>query len=131
MRMVAKSNKQLVLIFAIFLAVFSTGVVIVHQCQSMSSSQVAMQHQHVDADSVSSIATKPMNGASDRQRLINSGCAALFMVVLLFGRKLLGSKTPRSGLNRLLGLSREFVSIHRPQVFHFALSLPQLGVIRI
>jgi hypothetical protein len=129
MRMVAKSNKRLALIFAIFLAVFSTGVVIVHQ--SMSSSQVAMQHQHVDAGSVSSIATKPMNGASDRQRLINSGCAALFMVVLLFGRKLLDSKTPRSGLNRLLGLSREFVSIPRPQVFHFALSLPQLGVIRI
>ena len=88
MRMVSKSNKRLILLCAIFLAVFSTGMVIAHQCNSMSSDQVAMQHQHSEADSMATAATKPLNVASNRERLIDSGCVALFIVVLLLGRKL-------------------------------------------
>ncbi len=131
MRMVAKSNKRLALIFAIFLAVFSTGMVIVHQCQSMSSSQVAMPHNHSNHESASTAAINSLNVNSETERLIDTGCAALFIVVLLFGRKFFDFRAPRSALNRLMGLSREFVAIHRPQVFHLALSLPQLGVIRV
>jgi len=129
--MVVKSNKRLALIFAIFLGVFSTGMVIVHQCQSMSSSQVAMPHNHSNHESASTAAINSLNVNSETERLIDTGCAALFIVVLLFGRKFFDLSAPRSALNRLMGLSREFVAIHRPQVFHLALSLPQLGVIRV
>jgi hypothetical protein len=128
MRMVAKSNKRMALIFAIFLAVFSTGIVIAHQCQSMSSNQVPMQHNHSAHDSAP---ITPLNINVNTERLIDSGCAALFIVVLLFGRKLTALRAPRSFLNRLIGLNRNLVAVHRPQVFQLSLSRPQLGVIRI
>jgi hypothetical protein len=131
MRMVVKSNKRLALIFAIFLAVFSTGLVIVHQCQSMSSSQVAVQHNHSNHESASTAAINSLNVNSETERLIDTGCAALFIVVLLFGRKLLDLRAPGSRLARIMTLSREFKAAYRPQVFHLALSRPQLGVIRI
>jgi len=131
MRMVTKSNKRLILLCAIFLAVFSTGMVIAHQCNSMSSDQVAMQHQHSEADSMATAATKSLNVASNRERLINSGCVALFIVVFLLGRKLLDLRAPRSRLNSFMNLSRELVSVYRTQIFQLALSRPQLGVIRI
>jgi hypothetical protein len=105
MRAVAKSNKRLALLFAIFLAVFSTGMVIAHQCQSISSNQVAMQHQYSNTDSKSTAVTKPLNVTSNRERLIDSGCAAIFIVVLLFGRKLIDLRAPRSRLNSLMSLS--------------------------
>jgi len=131
MRFVFKSNKRLALFFAIFLIVFSTGIVIAHQCKSMSSDQVAMQHQHSGADSVSNLVAKPLNVASTTGRLMDTGCAALFIFVLLFGRKLTNLKAPGFPLNRFMTLSRELLISHRPQVFHLALTRPQLGVIRI
>ena len=131
MRAVAKSNKLLALLFAIFLAVFSTGMVIAHQCQSISSNQVAMQHQYSNTDSKSTAVTKPLNVTSNRERLIDSGCAAIFIVVLLFGRKLIDLRAPRSRLNSLMSLSRELASVYRPQIFQLTLSRTQLAVIRI
>ena len=131
MRMVARSKKRLALLLAIFLAVFSTGIVIVHQCKSMSSNQVTMQHQYLDADSISTLATKSLNGAFDRKRLVDSGCVALFIVLLLCGRKSLNLRASKSRLNSFMGLSRELVSLYRPQVFQFVLSRPQLVVLRI
>jgi len=131
MRAVAKSNKRLALLFAIFLAVFSTGMVITHQCQSISSNQVAMQHQYSNTDSKSTAVTKPLNVTSNRERLIDSGCAAIFIVVLLFGRKLIDLRAPRSRLNSLMSLSRELASVYRPQIFQLTLSRTQLAVIRI
>jgi hypothetical protein len=131
MSIVANSNKKIALLIAIFLAVFSTGMVIAFQCHSMTSNQVASQHQHLDADSMSTVATTPLNAASNTERLIDSGCAALFIVVLLLGRKLLDFRVLRSRLNSFMTLSRELVSVYRPQVFQLALSRPQLGVIRI
>ncbi len=127
----AKSNKRLALLFAIFLAVFSTGMVIAHQCQSISSNQVAMQHQYSKTDSKSTAVTKPLNVTSNRERLIDSGCAAIFIVVLLFGRKLIDLRAPRSCLNSLMSLSRELASVYRPQIFQLTLSRTQLAVIRI
>jgi beta-lactamase regulating signal transducer with metallopeptidase domain len=131
MRAVAKSNKRLALLFAIFLAVFSTGMVIAHQCQSISSNQVAMQHQYSNTDSKSTAVTKPLNVTSNRERLIDSGCAAIFIVVLLFGRKYFDFSALRSRLNSFVTFGRELVTAYRPQVFQLALSLPQLGVIRV
>jgi hypothetical protein len=127
----AKSNKQLALVFAIFLAVFATGIVIVHQCNSVSSDQVAIAHQLSNTDSKSTVATKPLNITSNRERLIDTGCAALFIVVLLLGRKLLDVRAPSFRLQSFMSLRRESVSVHRPQVFQLALSRPQLAVMRI
>jgi hypothetical protein len=131
MRMVAKSNKRVALLIAIFLAVFSTGVVIAHQCQSITSNQVTAQHNHSDSYFAPTDAVKPLNETSNTERLIDSGCAALFIVVLLFGRKQLSLKAPRSALNSFMALGRDIATAYRPQVFHLALSRPQLGVIRI
>jgi hypothetical protein len=129
--MVAKSNKRIAVLFAIFLAVFSTGIVIAHQCHSIISNQVSMQHNHSDHGSAPTGVTKSLNDNSDTERLIDTGCAALFIVVLLLGRKFLGLRAPRSRLSNFIDLSRDWVKVHRPQVFQLSLSRPQLGVIRI
>ena len=131
MRMVAKSNKRIAVLFAISLSVLSTGIVIANQCHSMSSNQVSMQHNYSDHDSASTAATKAVNVNSNAERLIDTGCAALFIVVLLLGRKFLDLKTPRARLRNFINLSRDLVTVHRPQVFQLSLSRPQLGVIRI
>jgi hypothetical protein len=131
MRMVAKIDKRLALLFAIFLVVFSTGIVIAHQCNPISSNQITMQQNHSDHGSAPMAATKSLNANYNSERLMNTGCAALFIFVLLFGRKLLNLKAPSSPLNRFMILSRELLASHRPQVFHLALTRPQLGVIRI
>lgn len=131
MRMEAKSNKRLAFLFAIFLAVFSTGMVIAHQCNFVSSNQVSMQHNHSDHSSATTIVTNSLNVSSNTERLVNTGCAALFIVVLLFGRKFLDLRAPRSRLSSFMALSRDLVTVHRPQVFQLSLTRPQLGVIRI
>jgi hypothetical protein len=131
MRMVAKSNKRIAVLFAIFLAVFSTGIVIAHQCHSIISNQVSMQHNNSDHGSAPTGAVKSLNDNSNTERLIDTGCAALFIVVLLLGRKFLDLRAPRSRLSNFRNLSRDWVTVHRPQVFQLSLSRPQLGVIRI
>jgi zinc transporter ZupT len=131
MRMVAKSNKQMAVLFAIFLAVFSTGIVIAHQCHSIISNQVSMQHNHSDHGSAAAALSKPLNVSSDTEQLIDSGCVVLFIVVLLFGRKILDLRAPRSRFRNFIDMSRDLVSVHRPQVLQLSLSRPQLGVIRI
>ena len=131
MRMVAKSKKRMAVFFAIFLAVFSTGIVIAHQCHSIISNQVSMQHNHSDHGSAPTGVTKSLNDNSKTERLIDTGCAALFIVVLLLGRKFLGLRARRSRLSNFIDLSRDWVKVHRPQVFQLSLSRPQLGVIRI
>ena len=132
MRVATKSNKRLALLSAIFFAVFSTGMLIAHQCHSVSSNQVSMQSQHADANSVSTVATKQLNVPSNSGgRLIDSGCVALFIVVLLLGRKYFDFRASRTRLNSFVTFGRELVAAYRPQVFHLALSCPQLGVFRI
>ena len=131
MHLVAKSSKRIALLFAIFLAVFSTGIVIAHQCHSIISNQVSMQHNHSDHGSAPTGVTKSLNDNSKTERLIDSGCAALFIVVLLLGRKLIDLRAPRSRLSSFANSVRHLSAVYRPQVFHLALSRPQLGVIRI
>ena len=126
------SKKRLALMFAIVLAGFSTGMVIIHQCNSVSSNQIAMQHYHSGADSVLAVATNPMiNPSNSSGRLINGGCAALFIIVLLLSRKYFNFGVSRSRLNSFTTSGRELAIIYRPQVFQLALSRPQLGVIRV
>ena len=131
MRMVAKSNKQMAVLLAVFLAVFSTGIVVAHQCNSVSNNQVTMQHSQLDHGSAPTVATNSLNDNSNTERLIDSGCTALFIIVLLFGRKFLNLRAPSSRLSNFITFSRDVVPVHRPQVFQLSLSLPQLGVIRI
>jgi hypothetical protein len=128
---VAKNNKRIALLFAIFVAIFSTGMVIAHQCQSISNNQISMQHNHSDHYSAPMATTKTLNVASNTERLIDTGCAALFIVVLLLGRNFLDLRAPRSRLNGSANSVRDILAVYRPQVFHLALSRPQLGVIRI
>jgi len=131
MHIAAKSNKRIALLFAIFLAVFSTGMVIAHQCHSTSKNQVTMQHNHLGHDSTPTAATNPLNVNSNAERLIDTGCAALFIVVLLLGRKLFDLRSPSFPLNSFVNLGRKLLAVSRPQVFQLSLSRPQLGVIRI
>ncbi len=131
MRMVAKSNKRMAMLFAIFLAVFSSGIVIAHQCHSISSNQVSTQHIYSDHGSAPTSSTKSLNDNLKTERLIDTGCAALFLVLLLLGRKYLDLSAPRSRLSNFIDLSRDWVKVYRPQVFQRSLSRPQLGVIRI
>ena len=131
MRVLATSKKRLALLFAIFFAVFSTGMVIAHQCNSASSDQIAMHH-HSGADLVLTVATSPLSVPfQSAERLIDGGCLTLFIVVLLLGRKYFEFSASRSRLNSFVTFGRELVTAYRPQVFQLALSLPQLGVIRV
>jgi zinc transporter ZupT len=131
MRMVAKSSKRMAVLFAIFLAVFSTGIVIAHQCHSIISNQVSMQHNYSDHDSASTAATKAVNVNSNAERLIDTGCATLFAVVLLIGKKFLNLRAPRTRLSNFMALSRDLVTVYPRQVFQLSLSRPELGVFRI
>jgi hypothetical protein len=131
MLVVAKRNKRIALLFAISLSVLSTGIVIANQCHSMSSNQVSMQHNYSDHDSASTAATKAVNVNSNAERLIDTGCATLFAVVLLIGKKFLNLRAPRTRLRNFIALSRDLVTVYRPQVFQLSLSRPELGVFRI
>jgi hypothetical protein len=131
MRTVAKGKKRLALLCAIFLALFSTGLLIAQQCHSEASSQVTVQHDHLDHHASHTTASKIVNDSFSPNQLIDTGCAALFIVVLLLGRKFLNARAPRARFNHFVKLIRGSVSIYRPQVFHLALTRPQLGVIRI
>ncbi len=124
-------KKRLALLCAIFLAMFSTGLLIAQQCHSAASSQVTVQHDHLDHHAAPTTAPKIVNESYSANQLIDTGCAALFIVVLLLGRKFLNTRTPRARFNHFVKLVRESLNIYRPQVFHLALSRPQLGVIRI
>jgi hypothetical protein len=132
MRVFINSKKRLALLFAIVLAVFSTGMVIAHQCVSVSSDQMAMQHYNSGNDFVTTAVANPLNvPLNGANRLINSGCAALFIVVLLLSRKYFNFGTSRSRLYNFTTSGRELAKRYRPQVFDLALSRPQLGVIRV
>jgi hypothetical protein len=128
---VAKRNKRIALLFAISFSVLSTGIVIANQCHSMSSNQVSMQHNYSDHDSASTAATKAVNVNSNAERLIDTGCTTLFAVVLLIGKKFLNLRAPRTRLRNFMALSRDLVTVYRPQVFQLSLSRPELGVFRI
>jgi hypothetical protein len=131
MRMRAKRNNRLALLIAIFLSVFSTGVAIAHQCHAMSNDQVSTQQQHSAGGLMANQAAKSSVDASDKRLLMDSGCVALFIVVLLLGRKVLNFLIFRFYSISFKKFKLEVLLSHRPQVFHHALSLPQLGVIRI
>jgi hypothetical protein len=131
MLVVAKRNKRIALLFAISLSVLSTGIVIANQCHSMSSNQVSMQYNYSDHDSASTAATKAVNVNSNAERLIDTGCATLFAVVLLIGKKFLNLRAPRTRLSNFMALSRDLVTVYRPQVFQLSLSRHELGVFRI
>ncbi len=131
MRLVTKNNKRLTILFTILLAIFSTGFVIAHQCHTNSDSQVAKQHNYLEHSSPTTSITQAIKFTSNTERLIDTGCATLFMVVLLFGRKFLDLRAPRFRLSSFMALVRNSVAVNRPQVLQLSLSRSQLGVIRI
>lgn len=91
-----------------------------------------MQYHHSGADSVSTIATNPLSSPLQSSGwLIDGGCVALSIVVLLLGRKYFDFGASQLRMNTFAVFGRKLVTLYRPQVFHLALSRPQLGVIRI
>jgi len=131
MLLVTKNNKRLTILFTILIALFSTGIVIAHQCHTDSNSQVAKQHIYSENGSITTSVTQAMKFTSNTERLIDTGCATLFIVVLLFGKKFLDLRAPRFRLSSFMALVRNSVAVHRPQVLELSLSRSQLGVIRI
>ena len=131
MAMVIKSNKRMSLLLAILLAVFSTGIVIAHQCHSMQSDQVAIQANHSGDHVAPTTSVKPLSFASSSNALMDVGCAVLFIVVLLLGRKLHYLRASSSHLKKYLTHGVRLISAQRNQFSQLSLSRAQLGVIRI
>lgn len=131
MAMVIKSNKRMSLLFAILLAVFSTGIVIAHQCHSMQSDQVAIQANHSGDHVAPTTSVKPLSVASSSNALMDAGCAVIFMVVLLLGRKLHYLRASSTHLKKYLTHGKRLISAQRSQFLQLSLSRAQLGVIRI
>ena len=109
---------------ALVLAIFSAGFVVVHACHSDQVTQTsATGHHQASAQSGGGIVC----GNS----LIANVCTAAFFLVLLVGRKYLLKKT--SGV--LLQVNTQILHLssvmQRPPNLRYALSLSQLGVIRI
>lgn len=109
---------------ALTLAIFSAGFVVVHACHSdqVTQASATVHHQALKQSSGSIV-----SGNS----LIANVCTAAFFLVLLVGRKYLLKKSSGALLRVksqifLLGSVKQ-----RPPNLKYALSLSQLGVIRI
>jgi hypothetical protein len=133
MRLGANANKRLVLIISVILAIFSTGAVIVQQCHEVkivSTTAAIHSHEPVNTSQAPHVAESEKI-SSFAENLIDGACGALFIIVLLFGRKFLLqirllSSTFKSKISKSdKGL--DWIS----QIFTVALSRSQLGIIRI
>jgi hypothetical protein len=133
MKLAMKINQRLGVLLSLFLLVFSSGVIIAHQCHTSAeiTNAIAADH-HGHAAETKAVAQMNTTAAeSNSWRLIDSGCVAIIVIVLLVMRKYLLATSKRMFANwpRDLILKvqiRDFL-IDRS----FALSLPQLGIIRI
>jgi hypothetical protein len=109
---------------ALVLAIFSAGIVVIHACHSEQSTHASSAaHHHEVINSSGEIV-----GAGDFGAKI---CAATFFLVLLVGRKYLIKRAKKLDSQINSQLLRLRTTLHRPPGIKYALSLSQLGVIRI
>jgi hypothetical protein len=109
---------------AIVLAIFSAGLVVIHACHTEQSTQVsATAHHETGVLSESKIIST--------DSLVVKVCAVTFFLVLLAGRKYFVKRIARVDSLINTQLVRLFNYIYRPPNVKNALSLSQLGVIRI
>ena len=109
---------------AIVLAIFSAGLVVIHACHTEQSTQVSVTaHHETGVLSDSKIIST--------ESLAAKVCAVTFFLVLLAGRKYFVKRIVR--LDSLINtqLSHLVNYFYRPPNVKNALSLSQLGVIRI
>jgi single-stranded DNA-specific DHH superfamily exonuclease len=133
MKLALKTNRRLGVFLSLFILVFSSGVIIAHQCHTSSENPttiVADHHGHT-GDATTAAHMNTSEEKSNSWRIIGGGCVAIAFVVLLVMRKnLLAAR--RTKLWNFRGnlffkvQIRDFLIDRR-----FALSLPQLGIIRI
>jgi hypothetical protein len=109
---------------ALILAIFSAGLVVIHTCHTEQSTQVSVTGHH-------------QTGVLSESKIISTEslaakvCAVTFFLVLMAGRKFFVKRVVRLDSQIYTQLSRFFNYIYRPPNLKNALSLSQLGVIRI
>jgi Ulp1 family protease len=109
---------------AISLALFSAGFVMVHACHADQSSHGSVSSHHQADEAASTIFT------SDNS-LVAKVCSATFFFVLIFGRKVKLKKINRLRLELVSQSTFRVASLRSPPNLKYALSISQLGVIRI
>jgi hypothetical protein len=109
---------------ALILAIFSAGLVVVHACHTEQPIHSSKSAHHEE-----SVASKGQIIGS--QSLVAKVCAVTFFLVLLAGRKYYVKRILRADSFINTQLLRLFNFIYRPPNIKNALSLSQLGVIRI
>jgi hypothetical protein len=109
---------------AISLALFSAGFVMVHACHTDQSSHESVSGHH-QADEA------PLTIFTSDNSLVAKVCSATFFFVLIFGRKVKLKKINRLRLELVSQATFRVASLRSPPNLKYALSISQLGVIRI
>jgi hypothetical protein len=137
MKFGAKVGQRAALAASLFLVVLSSGLIIAHQCHAApDTSQTIVADHHVHTHAVA-VATKAVTEVSTILQkvtpgaLLDSGCAALVVIVLFAIKKFLLPRIRRHLYSHLGSLRAIFTHRALPSSRRLALSLPQLGVIRI
>jgi hypothetical protein len=133
MKMALRTNRRLGVLLSLFILVFSSGVIIAHQCHTSAETSTAIVADH-HGHALESTTTAHMNTSDARSnswQLIDSGCAAIALLALLVLRKyLLAARR-----TKLWSFQRSpFIKVQLRDILidrNLALSLPQLGIIRI
>lgn len=121
-------------VFALSLLFFSTGVVAAQQCHAVNAPVAATHadhaHSHPDLPLVSDFLGKS-EIESNSPGLFAKACIGFFFLVLLIGQGVKIKKAARGSGSRLSLAPSKIVFCRKPLTLSLALSLPQLGVIRI
>ncbi len=113
---VARAASAIVLLISLI----STGMVVAHQCHQ-ASAQVST-HAHHDG---------PTNSVTPNSSLLTDICIGVTFLVLLIGGKFWLRKKVTSWLVQLHVQVKDLRSFIKPPNLVCALSLPQLGILRI
>lgn len=126
-------KKRLALLFTIFLALISSGIVVAHLCHAAPINSQATQTYNQTQMHLSGASSPhaPSTNSGNTGKMIDSGCVALFIVVLLLGRKQLLDKGIGNCFKGYISWLPEIFYEYRPQARRLTPFLLQLGVIRI
>jgi hypothetical protein len=121
-------------VFALSLLFFSTGVVASQQCHAVNAPVAATHadhaHSHPDIPLVSDFLVKP-EIESNSPGLFAKACIGFFFLVLLIGQGVKFKKAARDAGSRHSLVGSKIVFYRKPLNLSLALTLPQLGLIRI
>lgn len=133
MPLTAMRKKRIALIITLVLGIFSTGAAIVHQCDVIKDpTPFASKHNHEQPNSPSAFQIVDLKGNFGfAENLMDGACGALFIVVMLLGRKYLFLNRRQSTTYFSKSFSANRFTNKTSQVFTFTLSQPELGIFRI